>query len=31
MLAVAIANFMAKKDVQGNNLLKLCAKIPYQP
>ena len=31
MLAIAIANFIAKKDVQANNLLKLCAKMPYQP
>ena len=31
MLAIAIANYISKKDVQANNLLKLCAKMPYQP
>ncbi len=31
MLAIAITKFLQKKDVQGNNFLKLCAKLPYQP
>ena len=31
MLALAIAKFMAKKDTEGNNFLKLCSKMPYQP
>lgn len=31
MLAIAITKFLQKKDVEGNNFLKLCAKLPYQP
>ena len=31
MLAIAIAKFITKKDVEGNNFLKLCDKITYQP
>lgn len=31
MLAIAIAKFIQKKDVEANNFLKLCAKLSYQP
>lgn len=31
MLAIAIAKYMQNKDTEGNNFLKLCAKMPYQP
>jgi hypothetical protein len=31
MLAIAIAKFLQKKDVEANNFLKLCAKLSYQP
>ena len=31
MLAIAIAKYMQSKDTEGNNFLKLCAKMPYQP
>jgi hypothetical protein len=31
MFAIAIAKFISKKDVEGNNFLKLCGKISYQP
>jgi hypothetical protein len=31
MLAIAIVKYLQKKDVEGNNFLKLCAKLPYQP
>ncbi len=31
MLAIAIIKYLQKKDVEGNNFLKLCAKLPYQP
>lgn len=31
MLAIAIAKFLQKKDVEANNFLKLCAKLTYQP
>jgi hypothetical protein len=31
MLAIAIAKFIMKKDVEGNNFLKICGKIAYQP
>lgn len=31
MFAMAIAKFIAKKDVEANNFLKLCGKIAYQP
>jgi hypothetical protein len=31
MLTIAIAKYMMKKETDGNNFLKLCAKMPYQP
>lgn len=31
MLAIAIAKYMQNKDTEGNNFLKLCAKMTYQP
>jgi uncharacterized protein (UPF0212 family) len=31
MLAIAIAKYMTKKETDGNNFLKLCAKMTYQP
>jgi tetratricopeptide repeat protein 21B len=31
MLALAITKYLQKKDVEGNNFLKLCAKLTYQP
>jgi hypothetical protein len=31
MFAIAIAKFLAGKDVEASNFLKLCAKISYQP
>lgn len=31
MFAIAIAKFIAGKDVEASNFLKLCAKISYQP
>lgn len=31
MFAIAIAKFLAGKDVEASNFLKLCGKITYQP
>jgi hypothetical protein len=31
MFAIAIAKFLAGKDVEASNFLKLCGKINYQP
>ena len=31
MFAIAIAKFLAAKDVEASNFLKLCGKINYQP
>ena len=31
MFAIAIAKYLAGKDVEAANFLKLCAKITYQP
>ena len=31
MFAIAIAKFLAGKEVEATNFLKLCAKINYQP
>jgi hypothetical protein len=31
MLAIAMVKFLQKKDVEGNNFLKLCSKLAYQP
>lgn len=31
MFAIAIAKFIAAKDVEASNFLKLCGKISYQP
>jgi hypothetical protein len=31
MFAIAIAKFLAAKDVEASNFLKLCGKITYQP